>query len=176
MCTIWGPEGRSHSSHEKDVRELGVREWYPLFKKTEWRTEWAGMMDVIVDTVGDYDNYPPFYEVLASCGRFVRMNTTSCGKKYVPVLGEQVKVFSTLKDYKGSRINNTAIDYDVFHSFNDDQELFTEDLAYLYRLLQTGRIEPRIFSRVGFDDLQEEWEKVMGGGANGVVVALPWKE
>ena len=166
----------SHSSHEKDVRELGVKEWYPLFRKKEWKTEWAGKMNLIVDTVGDYDNYPIFYEVMASGGSFVRMNTTSCGKKYVPVLGEQVKVFSALKDYKGSRINNTAIDYDVFDSFNDDQELFTEDLAYLYRLLQTGKIEPRVFSRVGFDELQEEWEKVMGGGANGVVVVLPWKD
>ncbi|KAL7494090.1 hypothetical protein ACHAWT_004621 [Skeletonema menzelii] len=166
----------SHSSHEKDIRELGIKEWYPLYRKKEWKTAWAGKMNLIVDTVGDYDNYPIFYEVMASGGSFVRMNTTSCGKKYVPVLEEQVKVFSALKDYKGSRINNTAIDYDVFYSFNDDQELFTEDLAYLYRLLQTGRIEPRVFSRVGFDELHEEWEKVMGGGASGVVVVLPWKD
>jgi len=166
----------SHSSHEKDIREIGVKEWYPLFRRQEWRAEWSGRMNLIVDTVGDYDNYPVFYEVMAPRGRFVRMNTTSCGKKYVPVLGEQVKVFSALKDYKGSRINNTAIDYNVFHSFNDDQELFTEDLAYLYHLLQMGKIEPRVFSKVGFDELQEEWEKVMVGGANGVVVVLPWKD
>jgi len=166
----------SHSSHEKDIREIGVKEWYPLFRRQEWRAEWSGKMNLIVDTVGDYDNYPIFYEVMAPRGRFVRMNTTSCGKKYVPVLGEQVKVFSALKDYKGSRINNTAIDYNVFYSFNDDQELFTEDLAYLYHLLQMGKIEPRVFSKVGFDELQEEWEKVMGGGANGVVVVLPWKD
>jgi hypothetical protein len=98
----------------------------------------------------------------------------------VPILtgiqGERDKVFSLLKDYKGSRINNMAIDYNVFHSFNDDQELFTEDLAYLYHLLQIGKIEPKVFSRVGFDELEEEWKKVMGGGANGVVVVSPWKE
>mmetsp|Transcript_23132 Transcript_23132/g.36132 ORF Transcript_23132/g.36132 Transcript_23132/m.36132 type:complete len:257 (+) Transcript_23132:1539-2309(+) len=166
----------SHSSHEKSVRELGVTGWFPLFRKQEWKTEWTGKMNLIIDTVGDYDNYPLFYEVTASGGRFVRMNTTSCGKKYVPVLGEQVKVFSALKDYKGSRINNTAIDYDVFHSFDGDQEMFTEDLAYLYHLLQIGKIEPKIFSSVGFDGLQEEWEKVMGGGAKGVVIVMPCKD
>eukprot|EP00984_Skeletonema_dohrnii_P013638 scaffold5662_cov201-Skeletonema_dohrnii-CCMP3373.AAC.1 len=166
----------SHSSHEKDIREIGVKEWYPLFRRQEWRAEWSGKMNLIVDTVGDYDSYKSFYDVMAPRGRFVRMNTTSCGEKYVPVLGEQIKVFSALKDYKGSRINNTAIDYNVFHSFNDDQELFTEDLAYLYHLLQMGKIEPRVFSKVGFDELQEEWEKVMEGGANGVVVVLPWKD
>jgi len=170
----------SHSSYEKAIREMGVKEWYPLFRKNEWKTEWKGKMDIIVDTIGDYDNYTSFYEVTAPRGRFVRLNTTSCEKKYVPIQtgiqGGQEKVFSVLKDYKGSRINNMAIDYNVFHSFNDDQELFTEDLAYLYHLLQIGKIEPKIFSRVGFDELQEEWEKVMGGGANGVVVVSPWKD
>ncbi|KAL7430189.1 hypothetical protein ACHAXM_002123 [Skeletonema potamos] len=170
----------SHSSYEQAIREIGVKEWYPLFRKNEWKAEWKGKMDVIIDTIGDYDNYTSFYEVTAPRGRFVRVNTTSCEKKYVPILtgiqGERDKVFSLLKDYKGSRINNMAIDYNVFHSFNDDQELFTEDLAYLYHLLQIGKIEPKVFSRVGFDELEEEWKKVMGGGANGVVVVSPWKE
>ncbi len=166
----------SHSSHEKSVKELGVKGWFPLFRKQEWKAQWTGKMNLIIDTDGNYDNYPLFYEVMASGGRFVRMNTTSCGKKYVPNLGEQVKVFSALKDYKGSRINNTAIDYDVFHSFDDNQEMFTEDLAYLYNLLQIGRIEPKIFSSVGFDGFQEEWQKIMRGGADGVVIVQPCKD
>ena len=167
----------SHSSYEQAIREMGVNEWYPLFRKNQWKSEWKGKMNLIVDTVGDYDLYKSFYEVMTSDGRFVRMNTTSCEKKYVPILaGEQDKGFSVLKDYKGSRINNMAIDYNVFKSFNDDQELFTEDLAYLYHLLQIGKIEPKVFSRVGFDELQEEWEKVLAGGASGVVVVSPWND
>ena len=166
----------SHSSFEKDIREMGVKEWYPLYKRNEWKTEWSSKMDLIVDTVGDYEYYPMFYEVMVTGGKFIRVNTTSCEKKYVPKLGEQVKVFSALKDYKGSRINTMALDYDVLKSFNDDQEMFTEDLAYLYQLLAIGKIEPRVFSRVGFDDLEEEWEKIMGGGANGVVIVSPWKD
>jgi hypothetical protein len=33
----------------------------------------------------------------------------------------------------------------------------------------------KIFSRVAFDELEDEWEKVMEGETNGVVVVSPWK-
>ena len=135
-------------------------------------------MDIIVDTVGDYNNYTSFYDVMASGGRFVRINTTSCEEKYVPVLSgekEKDKIFSVLNDYKGSRINKKAIDYEIFHCFNEDQELFTEDLAYLHHLLEIGKIDPKVFSQVGFNELEEEWMKVMLGGVDGVVVVSPWK-
>ncbi len=166
----------SHSSYEHSIRELAVEEWHPLFKKTEWRTEWAGMMDVIVDTVGDYDNYPPFYEVLASGGRFVRMNTTSCGKKYIP-MGEYTEDhFSVWKDLKENSVHRMAVDYDVFDSFHEEKEVFTKDLIYLLSMFTSGNILPTVFSRVGLDKLDEEWEKVMGGGMNGasgVVIVSP---
>jgi hypothetical protein len=73
-------------------------------------------------------------------------------------------------------MNRMAIDYDIFDSFHEEKEVFTEDLAFLHSFLVHGRIVPNVFSRVGFDELQEEWEKVMGGGANGVVVVSPWKD
>jgi len=41
--------------------------------------------------------------------------------------------------------------------------LFTEDLAYLYDLLQVGKIDPKIISRVDFDELEGEWEKIWQG-------------
>jgi NADPH:quinone reductase-like Zn-dependent oxidoreductase len=107
----------SHSQHEDSVVKMGVKGWYPLFQKEAWTRSWRGKMDVIVDTIGDYDNYTSFYDVLLSGGRFVRLNTTSSGKKFVPVLlgmqGDGGELFSLLKDYKGSHINKVAVDYDI---------------------------------------------------------------
>ena len=141
-------------------------------------------MDVIVDTIGDYDNYTSFYDVLLSGGRFVRLNTTSSGKKFVPVLlgmqGDGGELFSLLKDYKGSHINKVAVDYDIFDSFEEEKELFTEDLAYLFQLLQSGKIKGRVFSDIGigFGMLEEKWMKVMTGATNGdgVLVVSPFQE
>jgi len=167
----------SHSSFEKCIYQMGVKEWYPLFRKNEWKAEWRGKMDVIVDTIGDYDNYSSFYDVRASRGRFVRMNTTSCKKKFVPMQGEYTEdFFSVWEDLKGSSMNRMAIDYDIFDSFHEEREVFQKDLAYLHSLLVSGRIKGSVFSRVGFDELAEEWKKVMGGKANGAVVVSPWKD
>lgn len=166
----------SHSSYEKSLREIGVNGWYPLFKKSKWVEAWGGKMDLVIDMIGDFNYYSCFSDVMAPKAKFVRVNTTSCGKKYVPgVEREKDKLSSVIRDYKGSRVNKVAIEYDVFHSFNDDQELFTEDLAYLHHLLEIGKIEPKLLSRVGFNELEQEWTKVMGGGTNGIVVVSPWK-
>eukprot|EP00986_Skeletonema_menzelii_P008529 scaffold3623_cov136-Skeletonema_menzelii.AAC.5 len=166
----------SHSSYEHSIRESGVKEWYPLFRKKEWKTKWSGQMDVIVDTVGDHHSYTSFYKVMASGGRFVRMNTTSCGKKFVP-MGECTEdLFSVWKDFKGSSVHRMAVDYDIFDSFRDEKEVFAKDLHYLLSLFRSGKILPTVFSRVDLNKLDEEWEKVMGGGANGatgVVIVSP---
>ena len=54
--------------------------------------------------------------------------------------------------------------------------MFIKDLIYLLSLFTSGKILPNVFSRVGLDKLDEEWEKVMGGGMNGasgVVIVSP---
>jgi NADPH:quinone reductase-like Zn-dependent oxidoreductase len=141
-------------------------------------------MDLIVDTVADSENNPSFFKVKKTRGRLVRLDITSCGQKYVPrrpnaSIQEEHGLMKKLFDsYKERVINDKAIKYDIFHSFNDDKELFTEDLAYLLRLLQIGKIRPRIFSRVSFNELEGkwvegEWQKVMSAKANGVVLVLP---
>ena len=166
----------SHSSYEHSIRELGVKEWYPLFRQKEWKSKWSGKMDVIVDTVGDHHSYTSFYKVMASGCRFVRMNTTSCGEKFVPMDECTEDHLSVWKGLKGSSVHRMAVDYDIFDSFRDEKEVFAKDLHYLFSLFRYGKILPTVFSRVGLDKLDEEWEKVMGGGANGatgVVIVSP---
>lgn len=162
----------SHSSHEQHIHELGVKEWYPLFRKQEWKTEWSGRMDVIVDTVGDYDNYQNFYEVMASGGKFVRMNTTSCNNKFVP-MGKSTEDYFSVWEVKGSSVHRMAIDYDIFDCYRKERKAFKNDLIYLYSLFRSGRILPRVFSSSSLDKLDEEWQKVMQGGATGLVVVSP---
>lgn len=162
----------SHSSHEQHIQDLGVKEWYPLFRKEEWKTEWSGRMDVIIDTVGDYDNYQNFYEVMVSGGKFVRMNTTSCDNKFVP-MGESTEDYFSVWEVKGSSIHRMAIDYDIFDCCHKEKREFTNDLIYLYSLFKSGRILSRVFSSSSLDKLDEEWQKVMGGGATGLVVVSP---
>ena len=171
----------SQRQNERAVTTIGVKGCYPLFQKESWTKSWRGKMDIIVDTVGDYDNYTAFYDVMTFCGgRFVRMNTTSCEEKYVPVLSgmqcDDEEFFSLLKYYKGSRINKMAVDYNIFDSFDEEKEFFTEDLAYLHHLVQMGRIKRRVFSHVGFDKLEREWMRVMDGRSDGGVVTVsPFK-
>jgi NADPH:quinone reductase-like Zn-dependent oxidoreductase len=183
----------SHSVHFTAIREMGVNHWYRLSQKELWEEAWRGEMDLIIDTVGDSDtNDESFYKVMKTRGRLVRVNTTSCEKNYVPGREQDLtsksdgitrRYYGAAEDMKGVSqgyygrvISDNAIDYDIFHSFNDDKELFNEDLAYLHDLLQTGKISAKIFSRVGFDELEGVWEKVMEGETNGgVVVVSPWK-
>jgi len=133
---------------------------------------WVKMQE---DQLGDSDNNPSYYKIMKTRGRLVRVNTTSCEKRYAPhaVAGKIEGGKDT--SYYGRVINDKAIDYNVFHSFNDDKEEFAEDLAYLHDLRQIGKIEPKLFSQVGFDELGEGWEKLMAEGGNGVVVLSPWK-
>lgn len=174
----------SHIAHLSAIREMGANYWYQFTQKEVWEEEWRGKMDLIVDTVADSENNPSFFKVKKTRGRLVRLDITSCGQKYVPrrpnaSIQEEHGLMKTLFDsYKERVINDKAIKYDIFHSFNDDKELFTEDLAYLLRLLQIGKIRPRIFSRVSFNELEGkwvegEWQKVMSAKANGVVLVLP---
>ena len=139
-------------------------------------------MDLVIDTVGNSDNHHSFYKVMKTRGRLVRVNTN----KYLPFAGKPQGFLGWFNSpplpgeqdtsYCGRVINDKAINHDIFQSFNDDKELFMEDLAYLYDLLQIGKIKPKkIFSQVGFGRLEGEWKKVtvMDGGTNGVVVVLP---
>jgi NADPH:quinone reductase-like Zn-dependent oxidoreductase len=163
----------SHSQHEYNVQQMGVKEggWYPLFQTEGWKAKWKGKMDVIVDTIGDYGNYASFYDVLAFGGRFVRVNTTSAGKKFIsaPIQGD--KYFSPLKHYKESHINRVAVDYDIFDSFEEDKKLFTEDLTYLFQLLQSGKIKRREFSHIGLEMVEQEWNKAFEGKTDVLVVS-----
>jgi NADPH:quinone reductase-like Zn-dependent oxidoreductase len=166
----------SHSVHLSAIREMGAKYWYSLSQKL-WKEQWRGEMDLIVDTIGNSDYNPSFYKVMKTCGRLVRVNITSCDKKYVPIVGtRRNRKLRLSKNYKERVVSDKAIDYDVFQSFNEDKELFTEDLAYLHDMLQIGKIRPKIFSRVAFHELEDEWEKVMEGETKGgVVVVSPWK-
>jgi hypothetical protein len=112
-------------------------------------------MDLIVDTVGDSDINPSFYtEVLKTSGRLVRLNITSCGKKYMPrgkqdlatkgrYFGASADIKDVMHGYFERVINDKAIDYDIFHSFKDDKELFTEDLASFMICFKSARLTRR---------------------------------
>ena len=164
----------SHDNHENEVKEMGVKDgcWYSLFQTEEWRTQLAGTMDIVVDTIGDYGNYSSFYDVMTSGGKFMRMNTTSAGKKLVPELKQGDKAYFPLfKDYKGNHVNEVAVDYDIFESFEEDNHLFTEDLTYLFSLLRGGKIKRRVFPHLGFAMVEQEWEKAFQGYTNILVVS-----
>lgn len=126
-------------------------------------------MDFIVDTVGGYGNYRSFYDVMGSGGRFVRTITTSAGENVAPVRGDTT-YFSELKHFERSHINRMAIDYNIFDSFEEDKKMFADDLTYLFHLLRSGKIQRRVFPRVGFFMVEQEWNNTFEGGSAKVVV------
>lgn len=165
----------SHNHHEDEVKEMGVKEgdWYPWLQKEEWRTGLAGKMDIVVDTIGDYGNYSYFYDVMASGGKFMRLNTTSAGKKLVQgaLMQGDKEYFPLFKDYKGNHINEVAVDYNIFDSFEEDKQLFTEDLTYLFSLLRHGKIKRRVFSHIDFEMVDQEWGEQLKGYTDILVVS-----
>ncbi|KAK1747152.1 medium chain reductase/dehydrogenase (MDR)/zinc-dependent alcohol dehydrogenase-like family protein [Skeletonema marinoi] len=162
VCTL------SHRAHLNPIRGIGAHFWYELSEKAAWEAEFGGKMDLIIDTVGDANNDPSFYKVMRTGGRLVRVHTTSCGQKYLPPQPEQG--FQLFNSYQ--RINDNAINYDIFRSCNDDKKLFAEDLAYLQDLLQIGKINLKICSQVGLNAVKGEFEKVMAAKTNGGVVVV----
>jgi len=175
----------SPSSHLGAIRETGANHWYELSRKSVWEADWRTEMDLVIDTIGDSDYISSFYTVMSSRGRLVKVNTTSCEKKYEPLAEEEYglmnlwkncKELLDMKGYKERVIKDKTVDYNIFHSYKEDKEAFEEDLCYLHELLQVGKIGSKISSRVGFDKLEGEWKKIMAaGGESGVVVVHPWK-
>ena len=168
----------SHSSHEHSIRSMGITGWFPLCKKNEWKAEWGGKMNLIIDTIGDYDMFSYFYDIMASAGRLLRMNTTPCEKRSAPMQGGYTEeCFSLWDDVKGRSLNRSAIDYDIFDSFHKDKEDFAKDFAFVHLLFKTGRIARNFSSRagVGLDMVNKEWDKAMEGGTNqaGAVIVSP---
>lgn len=169
----------SDESHMSSIRDMGATRCDVLSNKETWEANWRAEIDLIIDTIGDSYYNPFFYTVLKTCGRLVRLNTTSCQKKYEPLEGVGIwnsKLMNLLKNYKQSVLDDKTVDYNIFNSFEEDKVLFEEDLASLHDLLQVGTIAPKIFSLVGLDELEGEWKKIMAaGGVSGVVVVHPWK-
>eukprot|EP00984_Skeletonema_dohrnii_P023886 scaffold12989_cov162-Skeletonema_dohrnii-CCMP3373.AAC.2 len=175
----------SPSSHLGAIRETGANHWYELSRKSAWEADWRTEMDLVIDTIGDSDYISSFYSVMSTRGRLVKVNTTSCEKKYEPLAEEEhglmnlwknCKELLDMKGYKERVIKDKTVDYNIFHSYKEDKEAFEEDLCYLHDLLQVGKIGSKISSRVGFDNLEGEWKKIMAaGGESGVVVVHPWK-
>ena len=168
----------SHSAYMGVIREMGASHWYRMTQNKLWEADWAGAIDLIVDTVGDSNYNPSYYKVMKTRGRIVRVNITSCGEKYLEPTrkpeGLSLEFLNPLASYNERLFNDKDIgEYDVFDSFKADKELFEEDLAYLHNLLKVGKIGPKIVSQVGFDELEGEWEKLARGGTSGVVMVLP---
>lgn len=167
----------SQKAHVSTMRDLGAYSWYGLNQRKVWEVKWKGTFDAIIDTVGDSHNYPSFFKVMKTRGRFARLNTTSCEQKHVAQMEKRGMWFGGYKELSGyeQRVFNdkTIDDYDIFHSVKKDKDVFEEDLAHLFQLLQAGNIKPKIVSRVGFDGLEGEWEKIMAGGTSGVAMVLP---
>jgi NADPH:quinone reductase-like Zn-dependent oxidoreductase len=145
---------------------MGAHYWYGFSDEGLWEAEWAGEMDLIVDTIGDPDFNPSLYKVMKSGALIQRVNITPCEKPRSERTQFGFGIF-------GKTIDDKAIDYDAFHSFKEDKELFTKDLAHLLDLHKVGKIRPnRIVSRVGFDKLEGEWESM--SMRNYIAVVSPW--
>jgi len=163
----------SHSiSHLTAIRAkaMGAHYWYGFSDEGLWEAKWAGEMHLIVDTIGDPDNNPSLYKVMKSGAHLVRANLSSCDKPR----SERTQFGFGIFGDGGKKTNVKAIDYDVFHSFKEDKELFTKDLAYLLDLHKGGKIRPRIVSRVGFDKLKLKGEWEFMSMRNDIAVVSPW--
>ena len=153
------------------VRELGATRCNELSKKKKWENEWRGEIDLIIDTIGDMDYNPSFYRVMTTRGRLARLHTT--------VAERDLDTKALSKSFEDRVVKDkTIVDYDVFNSFNDDKDLFEEDLTYLLDLLKVSSIGPKYMHQVGFEELEEEWSKLMKAGddmGSTVTVVSPWK-
>lgn len=127
--------------------------------------------DVIVDGIGE-DGYRRSYSALARGGQLCAIGfsaSVQAQRRMLPIVMEIARLYLWRLLPGGKR----ARFYSVNAMRARHPTWFKEDLEWLFELLATGAIRPRVAERISFDEVVEAHRRLEAGGLEGKLVLCP---
>ncbi len=161
--------GTARAEHASIVRELGAT---PIdYRREDFTRVLPGGFDAVFDGIGE-DGYRRSFAALAPGGRLVAYGYSSsvqARRRMSTILAWIARLYLWSAWPNQRRAG--------FFSINVMRALhpgwFKEDLAYLFDLLASGQIHPRIAGRVTLDGVAEAHRRMEEGGLDGKLVLCP---
>jgi NADPH:quinone reductase len=161
--------GAAHAKHSALIRQLGAT---PIaYDSEDFTRVLPGGFDVVFDGIGE-DGYRRSFAALKPGGLLVAIGY-SAGAQAKQGLLAVLAVIARLYVWgwmpRGKRTR--------FYSINvmraRHPEWFKQDLAYLFKLLQQGRIKPKVAERISFEQVIDAHKRLETGGLEGKLVLCP---
>jgi len=151
--------------HEQGVcpLPLDADAWLPLVK---------GKMDVVIDGICQ-DGYASPRAALSKTGHLIIigmtlvMNNSERGWFGTP-MDASVQTFAT------KFMSRTSV-YDPYRSSQTKPNEWKHDLDYLMKLLERGKICPKITKRISLEAVPLAQQELEAGNVDGLIVCKPWK-
>lgn len=151
--------------HEQGVcpLPLDADAWLPLVK---------GKMDVVIDGICQ-DGYASPRAALSKTGHLIIigmtlvMNSSERGWFGTP-MDASVQAFAT-------KFMTQTSSYDPYRSSQTKPSEWKHDLDYLMRLLERGKICPKVAKRISLDAVPLAQRELEAGNVDGLIVCKPWK-
>lgn len=161
--------GGARTAQTALVRELGAT---PIdYDRQDFTRAVAGGFDVVFDGIGE-NGYRRSFAALKPGGLLIAIGYSAGaqakqGLMSVLAVIARMYLWGLLPGGKRTR----------FFSINvmraRHPEWFKQDLAYLFNLLKTGRIKPRVAERISFGEVAEAHRRLEAGGLEGKIVLCP---
>ena len=159
-------------SQDNYIRLLGAK---PLQGRAEeWVKEVRGKIDIAIDGVCD-DRYEHSFASLNNNGILVATGMSEI-EKNVDIISsiEKVWTHATVALYTSCSYYSGFID-----SYKNNKVLCMKDLIYLFNLLDQGKIDPKIATRIPLSKVPHAHTRFESNPASadrrGIIVVEPWK-
>ena len=164
--TMWGG---TNGRHAQLTRELGAT---PIdYEREDFTKVVPGGFDVVFDGIGE-DGYRRSFAALKAGGLLVAIGY-SAGVQAKQGMAKTLAMIARMYLWGlvpgGKRTR--------FYSINvmraRHPHWFKQDLAYLFDLLKSGKIRPRVAERISFDKVADSHRRLEAGGLEGKIVLCP---
>lgn len=161
--------GGAHAKHAGLIRELGAT---PIdYDSEDFTRVLPGGFDVVFDGIGE-DGYRRSFAALKPGGLLVAIGYSAGAQAkegLFAIVARIARLYAWGWMPRGKRTR--------FYSINvmraRHPEWFKQDLAYLFELLQQGRIQPKVAERITFEQVVDAHRRLERGGVEGKLVLCP---
>ena len=161
--------GAAHGKHSAMIRQLGAR---PVdYDREDFTRVLPGGFDVVFDGIGE-DGYRRSFAALKPGGLLVAIGYSAGAEAkqgMAAVLASIARLY--LWGWLPRRKRTRFYSINVMRARHPDW--FKQDLAYLFQLLGSCRIKPRVTDRISFRDVPEAHRRLEAGGLEGKLVLCP---
>lgn len=170
----------AHKMHCDHLTSLGAK-WFPI-RPNKWLPTLQGKMDVVIDSLC-IDGYESSYQALAPEGTLICTGNTSVLTKtdedgfdtaYCHIV-DTSHMSTWWLNIRAKYMWDRTLFYDLRESFENDPQMFRQELQYLICMLEKNEIKPKIAGQVALNQVPKAQKLLEKGLPNGTIVCLPWK-